>query len=297
MPTKRQAVPPTALRRRLRGRLLCKSRLQGISFSSRLLCSRPCDGEQRRHPGTRTSSLLRNSVFPAIAIFSAVSLPSVAQSGDPAAAVGCLHTLGSKALLNTDDIANGGAFVTAAGTISQGQTVAVRQPISGASGTTTTATLTIGGVAGTLAVTTGTATQSGILQVGADKPFQTITAAVNAAQAGDAIEIDAGIYANETITIGKDNLTLRGVGGRAHVKWGTGDYLTNTATIGNGKAIFVVGANNVTIENIEFSGAKVVDENVRVFAIKAGISQSAEVTSTTMKMASWARVAWAIRSS
>jgi len=100
-----------------------------------------------------------------------------------------------------------------------------------------------------------------LLQVGPGKPYSTIAAAVGAAVAGDTIEIDAGIYPNETMGIAKDGLTLRGVGGRAHLKWGTGDYLTNTATIGNGKGILVVSANNVTIENLEFSGAKVVDEN------------------------------------
>ena len=99
------------------------------------------------------------------------------------------------------------------------------------------------------------------LQVGINKPYQTITAAVTAAQPGSLIEIDVGIYADETININKDNLTLRGVGGRAHVRWGTGNYLTNTAIIGNGKAIFVISAPNATIENMEFSGAKVVDQN------------------------------------
>ncbi len=99
------------------------------------------------------------------------------------------------------------------------------------------------------------------LQVGAGKTYQTIAAAVGAAQPGDTIAIDAGVYANETMTISKNDLTLRGVGGRAHLRWGTGNYLTNTATIGNGKGIFVISGNNVVIENLEFSGAKVVDEN------------------------------------
>jgi hypothetical protein len=49
---------------------------------------------------------------------------------------------------------NGGAFVTTAGTISPGQTVAVRQTASSALGTTTSVTLNIGGVVGTFAVST-----------------------------------------------------------------------------------------------------------------------------------------------
>src|SRR4030095_8078905 len=62
-------------------------------------------------------------------------------------------------------------------------------------------------------------------------------------------------------TISKNNLTLRGIGGYAYLKWGTGDYLTNTSTISNGKGIMIIQGNNITIENFEFSGAKVVDEN------------------------------------
>jgi hypothetical protein len=49
---------------------------------------------------------------------------------------------------------NGGAFVTTAGTINPGQSVAVRLTASGANSTTTSATLTIGGVTGTFTVTT-----------------------------------------------------------------------------------------------------------------------------------------------
>ena len=99
------------------------------------------------------------------------------------------------------------------------------------------------------------------LQVGPGKAFATIAAGVGAAQAGDTVEIDAGIYPNETLTVAKNGLTLRGIGGRAHLKWGTGNYLTNTATIGNGKALIIVAGNDITIENLEFSGAKVSDEN------------------------------------
>jgi hypothetical protein len=100
-----------------------------------------------------------------------------------------------------------------------------------------------------------------ILQVGPTRQYTTIASALNAAQDGYTIEIDAGVYSNQTITISKNNLTLRGVGGYAHLKWGTGNYLTNTATISNGKGILVIQGNNITIENLELSGAKVVDKN------------------------------------
>src|SRR5262249_27474475 len=45
------------------------------------------------------------------------------------------------------------------------------------------------------------------------------------------------------------------------LKWGTGNYLTNTTMIPNGKAILIISGNNTTIENLEFSGAIVADQN------------------------------------
>lgn len=97
------------------------------------------------------------------------------------------------------------------------------------------------------------------LTVGPGKQFSTIGAAVAAAGACGYIDVDAGIYLNESITTSK-NLFLRGVGGLAHIKWGTGDYRTNTANIPNGKGLLVTSGNS-TVENFEFSGAKVADEN------------------------------------
>src|SRR6185503_12999441 len=49
---------------------------------------------------------------------------------------------------------NGGAYTASAGTVSNGQTVTVRQTASGSYATTTSATLTIGGVAAAFSVTT-----------------------------------------------------------------------------------------------------------------------------------------------
>jgi hypothetical protein len=68
---------------------------------------------------------------------------------------------------------------------------------------------------------------------------------------GDVIEIDAGVYNGPATTWGTgiDNLTLRGVGGRAHI--------VAPANISNGKATWVTQGNNTAVENIEFSGAAV----------------------------------------
>jgi hypothetical protein len=90
-----------------------------------------------------------------------------------------------------------------------------------------------------------------LLTVGIGKQFSTIPAAINAAQSGDTIQVDAGTYANQYAHITKD-LTLTGVGGRVE--------MTSTGLIPNGKGILITDA-NVTINNFDFSGAKVADHN------------------------------------
>jgi hypothetical protein len=92
-----------------------------------------------------------------------------------------------------------------------------------------------------------------VLRVGPTRSFKTPSAAAGAAQDGDVVEIDAGQYDDDFVTWNQDSLTLRGVGGRAH--------LHGTTLIGNGKAIWVIKGSDARVENIEFSGAQVVDEN------------------------------------
>jgi len=88
-----------------------------------------------------------------------------------------------------------------------------------------------------------------VRQVGPTRVVKLPSIAIGAASAGDVIEIDAGTYPDDNAIIGKSNLTLRGVGGRAH--------LVSTQNISNGKGIWVNDAQNTTVENIEFSGATV----------------------------------------
>ena len=90
-----------------------------------------------------------------------------------------------------------------------------------------------------------------ILTVGADQQFQTLGAAVAASSAGDTIQVMAGTYNDDYVNI-DHALTIVGVGGYAH--------FTNDQDIPNGKGIFIVNA-NVTIQNLEFSGARVGDNN------------------------------------
>lgn len=103
---------------------------------------------------------------------------------------------------------------------------------------------------------TTNAPPSGIITVGpSGRDFTTIPAAIAAAVSGNTIEIDAGTYTDQSATVTQSNLTLRGVGvGRAHMAWVTGN-------IPNGKGILDITGGGVVVENMEFSGAVVVDGN------------------------------------
>lgn len=92
-----------------------------------------------------------------------------------------------------------------------------------------------------------------LLKVGPDRVLQVPSEAAKVATNGDTIEIDAGTYENDYVTWHQNQLTIRGAGGMAH--------LTSTSLIPNGKAIWVVTGDNTLIENMEFSGATVVDTN------------------------------------
>jgi hypothetical protein len=91
------------------------------------------------------------------------------------------------------------------------------------------------------------------LRVGPNRPYTTVRAAAQAARNGDVVLIDAGTYAGDVTAWNADNLTVRGVGGRPHMR-------ADGAEEG-GKGIWVVYGNNFTAENIEFSGSRVPDGN------------------------------------
>ena len=96
-------------------------------------------------------------------------------------------------------------------------------------------------------------TPARVLQVGPTRQFTHPSQVITGLRSGDVVEIDAGVYDGPAIAWSTSNLTLRGVGGRAH--------MVAPATISNGKGIWVTQATNIAVENIEFSGAKVPDLN------------------------------------
>jgi len=94
---------------------------------------------------------------------------------------------------------------------------------------------------------------SRVIRVGPGRQFTHPSQVSGVVQSGDVVEIDAGVYNGPASTWATNNLTLRGVGGRAH--------LVAPATISNGKGIWVMAGTNQAVENIEFSGAAVPDLN------------------------------------
>lgn len=89
------------------------------------------------------------------------------------------------------------------------------------------------------------------LQVGTDKPFKSVGAAIKASKSGDTILVDSGTYSDDFAVI-NHRLTLRGVNGKAH--------LVATNPIPNGKAILIANA-DLVVQNFKLSGAAVKDWN------------------------------------
>lgn len=107
-------------------------------------------------------------------------------------------------------------------------------------------------------------------RVGPDRALATPSAAAAVARDGDTVLIDPGTYSGDVATWTQDDLTLRGDGGRVHLRADGQDA--------QGKAIWVIAGDRTTVDRIEFSGAAVADRN------GAGIRQ--EGTGLTV-MRSW----------
>jgi hypothetical protein len=88
-----------------------------------------------------------------------------------------------------------------------------------------------------------------IIQVGKEHPVKTIAAAAQLAHDGDVIEISAGDYTGDTAVWTQNNLRIRGINGRPR--------LIAAGKAAEGKAIWVIRGNDIVVENIEFTGARV----------------------------------------
>jgi len=99
-----------------------------------------------------------------------------------------------------------------------------------------------------------------VLHVGPTRSIKTLQAASTAASNGDVIEVDAGTYQDDIAVWRQNDLTVRGVGGRAHME-ATREIPYDGSDQGNGQGIWVVKGSGFTAESIEFSGAAVPDQN------------------------------------
>jgi hypothetical protein len=95
-----------------------------------------------------------------------------------------------------------------------------------------------------------------VLRVGPGDRFARPCQAIAAAHAGYTILIDARgsrSYRGDVCAWSTNRLTIIGVHGRAHID--------ADGASSEGKAIWVIAGNDTTIENVEFSGARVADAN------------------------------------
>jgi len=106
-----------------------------------------------------------------------------------------------------------------------------------------------------------TSASAATLSVGPGKTYATPCAAIAVAKDGDVIEITGNTtYRGDACNINRNNLTIRGVNGRPKI-----DAAGKNASE---KGTWVVNGNNVTVENVEMYGAKVMDGNGAAFRLQ-----------------------------
>jgi hypothetical protein len=92
-----------------------------------------------------------------------------------------------------------------------------------------------------------------VLKVGPTQRYTLPSQAARDARDGAVVEIDAGDYDGDVAVWRQNDLTLRGVGGRPHLR--------AAGRAAEGKAIWVIKGDRVTVENVEMSGARVPSRN------------------------------------
>lgn len=100
------------------------------------------------------------------------------------------------------------------------------------------------------------AASGNVIKVGPSHGIRTIATAAALAKDGDTIEIEAGDYTGDVAVWKQDNLVIRGIDAK-----GKRARLIAAGASVEGKAIWVVRGGRITVENIEFTGARVPDKN------------------------------------
>lgn len=101
-------------------------------------------------------------------------------------------------------------------------------------------------------------TKATVWNVGPGRAYNYCSEVSNLVKDGDTIKINNAVYKNDRqVQWTKSNLHIIGINGRPRLEAGS----MIATDLSNGKGIFVTQGKNITIENIEFSNAKVVDHN------------------------------------
>ncbi len=94
--------------------------------------------------------------------------------------------------------------------------------------------------------------------IGPNQQYKFCSSIQNLISDGDTIFIEEFHYFNDSqVKWAKDNLYIKGLGLKPILE--AGPLIEND--LSNGKGIFVIAGNNITIDNLEFRNAKVVDNN------------------------------------
>jgi len=89
---------------------------------------------------------------------------------------------------------------------------------------------------------------AGVVCVGPGQSYRTLGAALAAARQGDVIEVIGGTY-HESVKIAHRNVTIRGIDGRPR-------FDCKGLGLASDKACILLAANDITLENLEISGAE-----------------------------------------
>ena len=92
-----------------------------------------------------------------------------------------------------------------------------------------------------------------VLKVGPTQRYTLPSQAARAARDGALVEIDAGDYDGDVAVWRQNDLTLRGIGERPRLR--------AAGRAAEGKAIWVIKGDRVTVENVDMSGARVPSRN------------------------------------
>ncbi len=112
-----------------------------------------------------------------------------------------------------------------------------------------------------------------IIQVGPGRTYTRPSQVENVIQDGDTIEIDAAEYVGDVVLWNRNNLLIRGVGGRPHLR-------ANGVRLRWDKAIWLMRGRDIVVENIEFSEATV---PLNKGGNGAGIRTEPEVVNLTIR--------------